>query len=169
MSEIKFPIEATHIMMFARAIGDSNPVYYDAEAARQSEAGGIIAPPTFATALCHFDPNYALRPKQGEAWFGSAKGPSGIEGKPSTSGGLHGEQHYEYHRHPKAGDVLTATIKPGKEWAKESRRAGKLVFRERITEFRDQEGQLVMTARSVGITTERPVERNGGADVASGL
>lgn len=166
MSEIKFPIEATHIMMFARAIGDTNPVYYDEKAARLSEAGAIIAPPTFATALCHFDPNYALRPKPGEAWFGSAKGPSGIEGKPSTSGGLHGEQHYEYHRHPRVGDVLTATIRPGKEWSKESKRAGKLIFRERITEFRDQDGALVMTARSVGITTERPVKQNGDTDAA---
>ena len=27
----KFPVEATHILMFARAIGDTNPIYADAE------------------------------------------------------------------------------------------------------------------------------------------
>ena len=36
---------------FARAIGDYNPVYHDAEAARKTEVGGIIAPPSFAQAV----------------------------------------------------------------------------------------------------------------------
>jgi hypothetical protein len=71
-------------------------------------------------------------------------------------GGLHAEQHFEYHRHPRVGDVLTATVKPGKTWEKEGRRAGKLVFTETITEYRDQDGELVITARGVGVRTERP-------------
>ena len=66
------------------------------------------------------------------------------------------EQHYEYHRHLRPGDVLTVETKPGKTWEKESKRAGKLTFRERITEYRDQNGELVITARGVGVTTERP-------------
>lgn len=163
MSKITFPVEATHIMMFARALDDTNPVYHDADAAQRSEAGGTIAPPTFTTAVAQFDPNYPLRPKHGESWFGSAREASGIAGKPASSGGLHGEQHFEYLRFPRPGDVLSVEIKPGKEWSKESRRAGKLVFRERITKFRDQTGELVLIARSVGITTERPVEQTGGA------
>ena len=160
MAEITFPVEATHIMMFARAVGDDNPVYHDAEKAKATEAGGIIAPPTFPQAVAQFDPNYHLRPKTTEKWFGSAKGPSGIEGKPSSSGGLHAEQHYEYHRHLRPGDVLTVETKPGKEWEKESKRAGKLKFRERVTEYRDQNGELVITARGVSVTTERPVEQS---------
>ena len=71
-------------------------------------------------------------------------------------GGLHAEQHYEYHRHLKPGDVLTATTKPGKEWEKEGKRAGKLKFKESVTEYRDQNGELVITARSIGVQTERP-------------
>ena len=163
MTKITFPVEATHIMMFARALDDPNPVYHDAEAAKQSEAGGIIAPPTFTMALSQFDPNFPLRPRHGEPWFGSGKNPSGIQGKPTTSGVLHGEQHFEYRRFPKPGDVLTAETKPGREWVKESRRGGKLTFRERVTEFRDQTGELVVIARSVGITTERPVTQGEGA------
>ena len=31
MAVDKFPIEAGHIMLFARSIGDANPIYYDAE------------------------------------------------------------------------------------------------------------------------------------------
>ena len=53
--------------------------------------------------------------------------------------------------------MLTAETRPGKTWEKESKRAGKLTFRERITEYRDQNGELVVTATSVGVTTERPV------------
>ncbi len=159
MAKITFPVEATHIMMFARSIGDTNPVYHDAEAAKKSEAGGIIAPPSFAQAVAQFDPEYHLRPKPGQKWFGSAKGPSGIEGKPASSGGLHAEQHYEYIRPLRPGDVLTAETNPGKVWERESKRAGKLTFRERVTEYRDQNGELVMIARGVGVTTERPVDQ----------
>ena len=159
MPKIVLPVEATHIKMFANALFDENPVYHDAEKAKATEAGGIIAPPTFVQSSAQFDPEYHLRPKPGQPWFGSAKGPSGVEGKPSSSGGLHAEQHYEYHRHPKPGDVLTAESKPGKTWERESKRAGKLTFRERVTEYRNQKGELVVTARGVGVTTERPVDQ----------
>ena len=159
MPKITFPVEASHILMFARAVGETNPAYLDTEAAKGAEAGGIIAPPTFPQAVAQFDPDYHLRPKPGEKWFGSAKGPSGIEGKPTSSGGLHAEQHFEYHRQLRPGDMLTVETKPGKTWEKESKRAGKLTFRERITEYRDQNGELVITARGVGVTTERPVDQ----------
>src|SRR5690554_3627301 len=33
---IKFPIEASHIMMFARSIGDTNPIYHDEEYAKKT-------------------------------------------------------------------------------------------------------------------------------------
>jgi acyl dehydratase len=158
MAKVTFPVEATHIMMFARAVGDFNPVYHDAEAAKKTEAGGIIAPPTFPQAIAQFDPDYHLRPKPNEKWFGSGKNPSGLDGKPKSSGGLHAEQHFTYHRALRPGDVLTSETKQGAVWEKESKRAGKLIFRERIVEHRDQNGELVITARAVGVTTERPVD-----------
>lgn len=160
MAKITFPVEASHIMMFARSIGDTNPVYHDAEAAKKTEAGGIIAPPSFAQAVAQFNPDYFLRPKPGQPWFGSGKTPSGVQGKAGSSGGLHAEQHFEFHRHIGPGDVLTVETKPGKTWERESKRAGKLSFRESITEYRDQKGELVITARSVGVTTERPVAQS---------
>ena len=164
MAAKRFPIEAGHIMMFARAVGDDNPVYYDDDAAKKTEAGGIIAPPTFVQSSAQFDPDYFLRPKIGQPWFGSGKNPTGIVrtgggGGGGGGGGLHAEQHYEYHRPVRAGDVLTATTFPGKTWEKEGRRSGKLVFSESVTEYRDQNGELVVTARGVGVRTERPVEQ----------
>jgi acyl dehydratase len=194
MAVERFPIEASHILMFARAIGDENPVYADSEAAKASEVGGIVAPPTFAIASAQFDPDYPLRPKAGRTWFGSGKhasglakpatddpGAAGASGEPAASesgasdagaggkpahkpksgaaaGGLHAEQHFTYHRPLRPGDVLTATTQPGRTWEKEGKRAGKLVFNEWVTEYRDARGELVVTARSVGVRTERVIE-----------
>ena len=47
MTAERFPIEAGHIIMFARAIGDPNPIYSDETYAAGTECGGIVAPPTF--------------------------------------------------------------------------------------------------------------------------
>jgi hypothetical protein len=157
----RFPVEASHILMFARAVGDPNPVYDPSQTAPED----IVAPPTFAQASAQFDPDYFLRPKVGEPWFGSGKEPTGVKPKESSGGGgggggggLHAEQHFTYHRHIRPGDVLTGTVKPGKTWEKEGKRSGKLVFSESITEYRDQHGELVITARGVGVRTERVVE-----------
>ena len=165
MAVDKFLVEASHIMMFARSIGDDNPIYYDEDHKSESGSEGIIAPPTFAQSSAQFDPDYFLRPKtSGVGWFGSGKEPTGL--KPSGSGGggggaaagLHAEQHFEYHLPLKAGDVLSATTKPGNAWEKESKRAGKLRFSESVTEYRNQNGDLVITATGVGVQTERPVD-----------
>lgn len=157
MAKITFPIEATHIMMFARAIGDQNPVYHDAQKARESEVGGIVAPPTFAAAVAQFNPD-GSRPRPGEQWFGSGKTPSGIEGRAPSAGGLNAEQHFEYYRPVRPGEVLMAETRPGRIWERESKRAGKLSFSERITEFRDRNGELVLSVRGVSVKTERPVD-----------
>ena len=170
MAVKKFPIEAGHIMMFARSIGDANEIYYDEEYAGSTEPGAIIAPPTFVQSSAQFDPDYFLRPKIGQEWFGSAKGPTGITQREGSGGGggggggLHAEQHYEYHRQLKAGDVLTAEGKAGKTWEKEGRRGGKLTFSESVTEYRDQSGELVVTATSVGVRTERPATAASSED-----
>ena len=171
MAVEQFAVEASHIMMFARAVGDGNPIYHDKEHAANTEPGSIIAPPTFVQASAQFDPDYGLRPKiGGEGWFGSGGKPTGAKPRPSSGGasgggggggggGLHAEQRYIYHRHPKPGDVLSATSRPGKTWEKQGRRSGKLVFSESVTEYRDQNGELVVTAIGVGVRTERPVDQ----------
>ena len=178
MTAREFPIEAGHVMTFARALGDFNPVYHDAKAAATSEVGGIIAPPTFVQASAQFDPDYPLRPQPGQVWFGSGRTPSGRSSEntevptttpgstpspnaPRAGGGgtgLHAEQHYEYHRPVLAGETLSLSSHPGRSWEKEGRRGGLLQFRESITEYRDANGALVVTARSVGVLTAQPVK-----------
>jgi N-terminal half of MaoC dehydratase len=156
----RFPIEAGHIMCFARAIGDANPAYYGS----LSGAEPVPAPPTFVQASAQFDPDYPLRPKIGEPWFGSGREASGRSAAPAPGGGgggtgLHAEQHYEYHRPLRAGDVLTSNTVMGGGWEKQGRRGGRLVFSELITEYRDAAGELVVTARTVAVKTEKIVEQ----------
>ena len=50
MSKIKMPVEKSHIMMFARSIGDANPKYYE------EKDENVIAPPTFIQSSAQFDP-----------------------------------------------------------------------------------------------------------------
>ena len=169
----EFPVEKGAILMFARAVGDTNPIYHDEDYAASTEMGGVIAPPTFVQSAAQFDPDYPLRPKPGQKWFGSGSTPSGTTGAASSpegggvsdggSGGgsgnggtLHAEQEFTYHRALRPGDLLTATVIPGKRWDKEGR-SGRLEFAESVTEYRDQTGELVVTARGVGVRTAGPV------------
>ena len=84
--------------------------------------------------------------------------------KPSSGGdggltrGLHGEQRFEYHKPVRPGMRLTIRTRPGKSWEKEGRRGGSMRFSESISEYRDEEGELVVTAVSVGIVTSKAVE-----------
>jgi acyl dehydratase len=167
MAVERFPVEAGHIMLFARAIGDPNPAYCDAGYAASTEVGTIVAPPTFIQAGAQFDEDYPLRWRPDRPWFGSGREATSLPPKTTDvmgggSGqvGLHAEQHYEYHRPIVPGDVLTATMRPGERWEKQGR-SGRLVFSEMVTEYRDQHGELVVTARNVGVMTEAPGKADG--------
>jgi acyl dehydratase len=150
MAVERFAVEASHIMMFARAIGDENPVYTDPTSPQAAEFGGVIAPPTFTMASSQFDPDNALRPKRGVAWFGSGKEPSGAE--VARTGRLHAEQHFEYHRPLVAGEILAATERAGETWQKESKRGGTLSFEEQFIDYTNVDtGELVVTARFVTV------------------
>ena len=45
MAVKRFPIEAGHVMTFARAIGDNNPAYFDGAATNEGEDQIIMPPP----------------------------------------------------------------------------------------------------------------------------
>ncbi len=172
MAAFKFPVDASQIMLFARAVGDDNPIYHDSEYASGTETKGIIAPPTFVQASAQYDPNFPLRPAIGEPWFGSGKEATGTpksdiqpkeksENKSSDSARmLHAEQQYIYHKAIRPSDNLNVTTKRGKSWEKEGRRGGTMRFSETITEFRDAKGELVVTATSVGVTTGKTVSQD---------
>ena len=147
MAAPRFPVEAGHVLMFSRALGAADP------AGGALPAVGDPAPPTFAIAAAQFDPGYPLRPRPGDPWPGSG-GDAGLITE--EAGGLHAEQHFTYHRPIRVGDVLISATRPGETWEKQGR-SGRLRFREQITEFRDESGGLVVTARSVSVQRSRGV------------
>jgi hypothetical protein len=156
----RFPVESGHIMMFARAVDDPNPIYHDEAYAATTECGSVIAPPTFLAAVAHYDPDWKYRPRSGEPWMGSGREASGTPVVDSGGGtSLHAEHHYEYHQPVRADDVLKVDAHPGETWQKESKRAGKLTFDETITTFRNERDEPVVTVRSVRVVTERTVEQ----------
>jgi acyl-CoA thioesterase FadM len=102
-----------------------------------------------------YDEAYPLRPRLDAPWFGSGRNDSGAAPPAGNDRGtsLHAEQHYEYHRDLRSGDVLRATTEVGRTWEKEGR-SGKLVFSETITRYVDETGEPIVTARSVSVRTE---------------
>ena len=147
MAVERFPIEAGHVMMFRRAVG-----HEDSERGADT-AGEQRVPATFIQASAQFEPNFILRPTPDRAWWGS-----GAEAgfMPEGGGGLHAEQHYEFHQPVQVGMVLSSTVREGRKWEK-SGRSGVLHFIEQITEYVDQDGQAVVTATSVGVRREPAV------------
>jgi len=139
----RFPVEAGHVLMFARSLGAADPE-------DGLPAPGDPAPPTFANASAQFDPGYPLRPHPGAPWHGSGADAGLVK---EGAGGLHAEQHFTYHRPLRVGDVLTVATRPGDTWEKQGR-SGRLRFAEQITEYRDETGELVVTARSVSVQRE---------------
>jgi len=157
-SGFRFPVEAGHIMMFARALGDDNPIYSDPDHEATRLRGGIVAPPTFVAAGAQFDPDWQWRPRPGQEWMGSGSGPGSVPAVAGTGTSLHAEQHYEFHRPLRPGDVLTVRREQGETWEKQSKRAGTLRFSTEISYYRDQVGELVVTAKRVRVVTERKVD-----------
>lgn len=166
----RFPIEEGHIMMFARAIGDPNPIYHDRDYAAKSELGSVIAPPTFVEAAIHYDAAWPFRPKIGERWWGSAGKPKNGDNPMGDHGGthFHASTTFEYHALVRPGMVLHAVPRPGRTWQKDGKRSGHLTFRETIVEFRDENDRPVVTSTTAAVSTERKVDQPPEPPPASG-
>lgn len=87
-----YEIGKEKIKEYARAVGDTNPLYLDDEKAKASKYGGIIAPPTFAVVFAKdpvgrmlLDPELAL----------------------NLMMLVHGEQEFEFLKVIRPGDVIT--------------------------------------------------------------
>lgn len=160
----RFPIEEGHIKLFARALGDSNPIYSDREYAARSPQGGLIAPPTFSEAANHFDEDWPFRPRFGQPWFGSAAEATGVP-KHTEIGGtaMHAETHFSYHKPLRPGMVLSVRPREGRRWEKQGPRSGKLSFSEVVSTFVDEQGQPVIECATIALRTERTVDEVAAA------
>lgn len=116
-------VTAEQIIAFARAIGETNPLYLDEQAARSGPYGVLIAPPAYYTSI-HLEPG--LDPKVN---FGTT--------------GFNAGQHCEFYEPMKAGDAINATTQVSNVYAKTGR-TGTMVFAVKRTTFKNQEGRTVM-------------------------
>ena len=153
---IAFPIEAGHVAMFRRALGDAGATF---SAEPQKEEGWV--PPTFPQSYVQFDPSYELRPSSCRPWFGSGAAPGSPRPSPTGEGmTLHAEQSFSYERPLVPGEVLTVQRRPGETWTKTGARGGELRFTEMLVEFFGRNGELVVTGRGVSVLTSKTVEKD---------
>lgn len=80
---------------FARALGETDPIYFDAEVARARGFADVIAPPT-----------YAIRMSMAAAESVVMDPELGLD----YTRVVHGDQRFEYARPIVAGDELTTTV-----------------------------------------------------------
>lgn len=133
-SEITFdlPVTDEKVKEFAIAVGENNPLFYDADAAREQGFPGPIAPPTFTVTQI-----FAVPREEREKRLGANLEYSRV---------LHGEQEFTYKRLPLAGEVLTGTMRIAKDFEKEGKRGGSMRFVTYESTYRDAQGEEVLTA-----------------------
>jgi hypothetical protein len=90
LPSFKATAEAGQLRFFAKAIGETDPVYLDEAAARDAGHPGLPLPPTFLFSLELLNPSTAWRDEMGIR----------------RDRILHGEQSFEYHRLAYAGEAL---------------------------------------------------------------
>ena len=168
----RFPVEAGHILMFARSIGDPNPVYADADVrgARPRSAASSRrrrscrrARSSTTRIRCgrrsgsRGSARARTRPAVTRAIRRAVAGGSGGGGGGGAAPGCTPSSTTRTTGRCAPAMCSPRETRPGERWEKEGKRAGKLVFSETITEYRDEQGELVVTARGVGVRTEKVV------------
>ena len=123
-----YEVSRVKIAEFASAIGDPNPIYRDADAARAAGYPDVIAPPTFPIVISMTSSGGAL-----------ADPGLGV----NYAMVVHGEQSFEHARPLHAGDVVVsqATIES-------IRPLGGMTTLTTVTQIRTVAGEHVCTARS---------------------
>jgi acyl dehydratase len=130
-------VGAENVADFARALGDPNPLYVDAAAARRGPFGALVAPPTYPIAFMT------------QAMAGGME--TFLELGLNFMTLVHGEQEFEYARPIRAGETLTLTGRIADIYEK-SGSSGTLDFVVLETEARDAGGALVIFSRNTLIS-----------------
>ena len=122
--------DAWRLRFFAKAIGETNPVYFDEAAAHDAGYPALPLPPTFLVSLEFEQTATAWREELGIV----------------SSRILHGEQSFVYHRMAYAGDQLRYESRIADIYDKKN---GALWFIVRETRVTNQRGEHVADLRSV--------------------
>jgi len=124
-------VDAGRLRFFAKAIGETNPVFTELAAAKAAGHRDLPVPPTFlfGIELEHPDPF---------AWLADI----GVDLRRV----LHGEQSFTYHSTAVAGDVLTATPRIERVYSK---KGGALEFIEKASTVTRVNGDVVAELKTV--------------------
>ncbi len=133
MPAFEVAVEAGRLRFFAKATGQTDPVYLDDTAARAAGHPGLPVPPTFLFCLEMESPDPA-----------AIRNLLGMDYRRL----LHGEQGFTYHRPAHAGDVLRFEQRIADIYDKKN---GALEFVERITRITNQRGDHVADLRAVTV------------------
>ena len=126
---VTMAVERGRLRAFARAIGETDPVYADVDAARGAGHPDLPVPPTFFFSI-------ELETPDPLGWLTDL----GVD----LRGVLHGEQSFDYRRMAYAGDVIEARRRVVSAFAKNAA----MDFLTTRTEFW-REGEIVATAESL--------------------
>jgi len=133
-------VEKGSIQRYAQAIGDSNPIYYDEEAAQCAGYRSNPAPLGFF--------GWPAKPSSAMEMGRGIQGQLSMEiAQAGYPGILDGGVEYEISRPICAGDILVAVPRIEDVTARETR-AGAMVFRVVATDYINQNGDLTVRARS---------------------
>ncbi|MDE9365174.1 MaoC family dehydratase N-terminal domain-containing protein [Luteipulveratus sp. YIM 133132] len=124
-----YVVSRAKIRELAEAVGATDPVHTDLEAARSKGYADVVAPPTFLVSVA----------QQGEAQA-ILDPEAGID----FSRLVHGEQRFVHHRPAVAGDEITATTRIDRV-----RQAGGHSMVTMVTEIADGQAAPLCTATSV--------------------
>ena len=148
---------------FAKAVGDTSPVYQREEAASAAGLARVPAPPTFTFAAPFWgafradeqpaDPTAAPGTRCTRSWATCSRKGALV---------LHGEQEFAYHRTPVAGDVLDGVQTITDIYEKETDTA-RMTFVVMETVWSD--AALTATGRDRALQPHRPPEEVGGPAV----
>ena len=123
------------IVAYARALGETNPLYLDEEVAKAGPYGTIIAPPGFYTSIrLHTRPDPKVR-------FGN-----------ENMGYIAG-QNVEYFEPIRAGDTISAKAHVTDVYTKTGR-SGTLIFVVHRTTYSNQYGRTVIVVESSNVRSE---------------
>lgn len=132
-------VDAGRLRFFAKAIGETNPIFTDVDAAKAAGHANLPVPPTFLFGI-------ELESPDAFEWLANL----GVDLRRV----LHGEQSFTYHSTAVAGDVLTSTPTIGNVYSK---KGGALEFIEKTSTVTRANGDLVAELKSV-IVVRNPVE-----------
>jgi acyl dehydratase len=139
-------VERGPVTQFAASVTDTNPIYRDASAAKAAGFDAIPVPPTYFFSGAAF---WGAFPEAQPADATPDRNPTmEVIGKLMANGGivLHGEQEFTYHQPVVVGDTIESE---GKVVDLYSKPAGEKTMTFLVTEneYRNQNGELVLTAR----------------------